>query len=236
MGKTLNLIKSDLKNIIREPIFFVLLLAPTFMVLILKFVFPYINLLLNRYIKFDLYAIFPQISFMFLLLIPMLCGMIWSLLLVDDKDNKILDVMSISPLGKSGYINIKLLSSVIFSLILVLLMYIFGEYKEPMSLKFTLLLILISFQSIYLVVLVANFANNKVEAMTFAKIFSFIYLFPLVSLMFRGNLRYLLAIFPQYWVIEAYRMLHSNNFWIIIILGYICNSIYSWVLIKYFKK
>ena len=234
--KTKKLLKSDLKNIIREPIFLILFISPALMVLLLKFAFPIFNLLLNNFIVFDLYSIFPQISFMFLLLIPMLCGMIWSLLLVDDKDSRIMDVISVTPLGKNGYINTKLLSSIFISFILASLMYFVMNYNLSFSIKDLFLIILLSTQSIYLVILVANFASNKVEAMTFSKIFSFIYIFPLISLALKSNLRYFFAIFPQYWVIESYRVFNQKSFWAIILLGYVYNFLCSWLLISQFKK
>ena len=236
MQNITKLLKNDLKNIMREPIFLILFISPILMVLLLKFAFPIFNGLLNNFIVFDLYSIFPQISFMFLLLIPMLCGMIWSLLLVDDKDNRIMDVISVTPLGKNGYINTKLLSSIFITFILASLMYFVMNYNLSFSIKDLFLIILLSTQSIYLVILVANFASNKVEAMTFSKIFSFIYIFPLISLALKSNLRYFFAIFPQYWVIEAYRVFNQKSFWAIILLGYVYNFLCSWLLISYFKK
>lgn len=236
MKRTINLLKNDLKNILREPIFLILFTSPVLILLLLKFAFPIFNILLNRFVVFDLNTIFTQVSFMFLFLIPMLCGMIWSLLLVDDKDNKIMDVISVTPLGKNEYINIKLLSNTFISFILVLLMYFFQNYNSSISIEVMLLLILLSIQSIYLVILVANFASNKIEAMTFSKIFSFVYMFPLVTLLLKSNLRYFFSIFPQYWVIESYKVLNQSSFWMTISVGYIYNFLCSWMLVSYFKR
>ncbi|MCF8008483.1 MAG: hypothetical protein K9K32_01845 [Halanaerobiales bacterium] len=125
MKKIYSLIKSDLKTIYRDTIMLFILLTPLIIGLFFKYSFPLLRLLANNYLSIDITKHYPFIIGFIINLIPLLQGMLVGFMILELRDQKILQYLSVTPLTKSGYLLYKIstsvLSSFIFSYLVLLL-------------------------------------------------------------------------------------------------------------------
>ena len=97
------LLKSDLRSIRRDPLLALMCLAPVLLGTVLGLLLPYADQLLEEYVNFDLSPHFPFIGALFLLLPPLLAGSIFGLLFIEERDARVPDALSVTPLGRRGF-------------------------------------------------------------------------------------------------------------------------------------
>ena len=97
-------IKNDLKQVFRDPVMSILMLAPLLIVVVFKlliiFLFPFIATKFN--FEFSLY--YQYLMAGILILISGMLGIVIGFMMLDDKDGNIAELMAVTPLGRSGYL------------------------------------------------------------------------------------------------------------------------------------
>lgn len=98
--------------------------------------------IIETYIKFEIAQYDSYILALVLLFTPMMLGIVMGFMILDDKDAKIVELISITPLGKSGYLINRLIFLLIPSAVYILInYYIMGIYLlDFVSLIFVMLL------------------------------------------------------------------------------------------------
>ncbi len=75
---------------------------------------------------------------------------------------------------------------------------------------------------------VATMASNKIEAMTWQKLFNLPLMVPIASFFVPASFSFLFAIFPTYWAYQGFSFLiNGGNFWLYMLIG----TVYSLALI-----
>jgi len=111
----INHLITDLKQILRDPIMAIMLVAPLLLIIVFKaiitFVIPFVTLKLG----FD-FSPYSEYIFAFVLLISSgMLGIVTGFLMLDDRDGNIADLMMITPLGRGGYLINRLIVASSFS-------------------------------------------------------------------------------------------------------------------------
>src|SRR5690554_6030134 len=115
MKRVLALAGGDFKNIVRDPVLFIITLIPVFFVLLVRFGLPAARVLLLPY--FDLSEHYAFIMSFLIFMTPAMYGTVLGFVLLDERDENILTVISVTPLMKPGYIAYRLLSPAVISFI-----------------------------------------------------------------------------------------------------------------------
>ncbi|WP_010098060.1 ABC transporter permease [Ornithinibacillus scapharcae] len=238
-------LKGDAKNVLRDPLMVLVLGIPIYLFILVKFGIPFVDIQLSKYTYFQLMDHFDLIICFIVLIVPMMIGMLTGFLLLDEKDDGIINYMAITPMKKLGFIGYRvtlpLIISFIISTVLVLL-FLIGEE----SVNWGLLLIVLVVVSLFgplITMYLASLCENKVEGISYAKLISIFSVAPIVTYMFESWWTGFAYIIPVTWVVElSYTSITGEYFglidnWAILYLGGVTNiSIFLYFFYQKLRK
>ena len=236
MKKILALALADAKNIARDSTLILILFGPIGIFVFLRFLVPVLAELAATELAFDLA---PHVLFLvsFMSLIPpMLFGMVFGYLILDERDEEILAFVAVTPLGKTGYLRYKLLAAVVLSFLFFFpIIYFTGLITIPLKYAFGLAL-LTACEAPLVALFLAAFAENKVEGMAYSKIIGVMYIAPFVAYFVKANWHYLAGMLPPFWITKAFLAAEAGaaTFWFFLTAGLIVHFAVIAVLLKRF--
>lgn len=230
--------KFGIKQIQRDYMLILMLVAPFLCGLAFKFLIP----ILDEYIanKFEINKlIFPYYQIFDIMLVyvtPLLVCIISSFLILEERDDEVAPYIFVTPIGYSGYILARLIIPTIFAggLSFLVLM-LFKLTKIPILLGLTLAMVSSLYALSTTLIVVAN-SNNKVEGLALTKITGFTFLGILAPYFIEGNIQYIFAGFPSFWLGKITLVYPSKEFITATILGMICSAIWIAMFYRVFKK
>lgn len=238
MNKLINLLKGDLKNIFRDKMYIFILLAPIIMGVVFKIIIEFLENILLIEFSFELSPYYYLIISFVLILIPLVSGILFAFLILEDRDQGIITYLSITPLSKSKYILYRLSISYLISFISAIFAYYYLNLIFIKNIYILPILFMSALGGPLIVLLITTFADNKVEGFAYAKGLSIFYLIPLSAFFIDNNIKYIFAIFPSFWIYQIMELINKNNevFFLYYILGFFVYLIYLYYLVKKFKK
>jgi fluoroquinolone transport system permease protein len=226
-------LKNDLKQIMRDPIMAVLMVAPLFLIIALKLMVTLlIPFILTRF-GFDFS---PYLNYVFVFVVMMcgaILGIVTGFMMIDERDGKIAELMSVTPLGRGGYLFNRLLFAATLSVFYCILSYYVLDIVKLPYLAVLYLSLLSSNYSIIIGLLIFSFADDKVKGLTFAKAINALSLFAYTDLLGLKWLTVLSWFFPPYWIPMVVQSPHS---FLIYGLALFVNLGWLWLLIRNYWK
>jgi fluoroquinolone transport system permease protein len=195
-------VKADFKLIVREPILILFMALPLFIMINTKLFIHYGVPLLIRFFDFDLSPYFGYVLIMALLMAPYMLGTVCGFLMIDDRDARMFELMSITPLGYLGYIAMRSLIPFSAALVYTFIGYLIIDiyYINPALL--TLIALLNALSGVLVGLLLFNYAGDKVKAVAFSKGLGLLNILALADLFNLPWLSLLAALTPFYWVVH----------------------------------
>lgn len=231
--KQLTYFQNDLKQIFRDTITGILLFAPILMIGFFKLITLFIVPLLLQKTAFDITPYYGYVFALILVLSSGMLGIVSGFQMIDDRDGHITELMSVTPLGRSGYLINRMLLTGLLSFGYALLAYLVLNIVqlEPLTVLFLAVM-----QAIYtgIIGLLLYFgADDKVKGLTYAKALNILMLFALTDLTGMKWLTVLSWFFPTYWISKVVIDHSITNTLLCVILHLIwfCALIYG-----YFKS
>lgn len=225
--------KNDLKQIMRDSIMAVMTVAPLLLIIVFKLLVLYLVPYLQTLIEFD---VAPYLYYVFVFVVMMcgsLLGIVVGFMMIDERDGKIAELMSVTPLGRGGY----LLNRLSFAAILTVFYSIIGYYVlniTELPLYAILFVSLLSANySVIIGLLIFTFADDKVKGLTFAKAINALSLFAFTDLFALKWLIVLSWFFPPYWITLVVRSPHTLS---VYGLALLVNFGWSFLLIRHYWK
>lgn len=203
------LIKSDFKNIYRDPTLLMASVAPFLLLFVVLIGLPLITSYVELRWGVDLVPFHRMIKLFFILLVSMIYGMISAFIILEDIDESIISFIKITPFSMKGYliyrIGFTFLSSLFGTAILTFPLFI----NHSLSLFDSIFLILlVPLEAIFMAIFIVAFANNKVEGLALSKIVGLIPFSAIGAFLIPGGMKYVLAVFPPFWLILT---IEANN-------------------------
>ncbi len=197
----LNSLITDLKFIARDPMLLVASVAPALLVVLLRLVFPLAADLLIRNTGFDLYLYYPVVAITFITLIPMLIGMVYAFILLDENDTHILQVISVTPAGKKYFILMRMIMPVILSFIFtVFAISLTNPVPSEGWLRTLVITVLFSTQSTFIFLFIGSMAGDKIEGLALTKLYGIFLVAVPIGLILHHPWNYLAFFSPSYWI------------------------------------
>lgn len=224
-------IKNDYRQIIREPIMLLLFILPIFIPVIFKLVLIFLIPFIENYFGFVIVPYHSYILSLTLVLIPAMLGVVTGFMMLDEKDGKISELMSITPLGKMGYLINRLSFSFIATFIYTIFTYyLLNIYHIPIL---TLLVIspLLGIYAFVIGSILFILSDDKVKGLTYAKGLNIMMLFSLSDLLDQRWLTILSKIFPPYWITKV---IQTPNNMMVLLIALLVHGI--WLIIILLKS
>jgi len=112
----------DYKMLKGDPMLILSLMVPFILWALMHYLFPFLDTLVMNQWSVDILPYYRQAGTFFLMLIPMMMGMVYGFILLDERDGGIITAISVTPTGKSGYLKLRMGIPIFLSFIFIILL------------------------------------------------------------------------------------------------------------------
>ncbi len=226
----------DYKLLKGDPMLMLSMGVPFILWAIMQFLFPWIIEVVIDQWDYDLSPYYQQAGTFFLMLVPMLMGMVYGFVLLDERDGGIITAISVTPTGKKGYLllrmGIPITISFIFVLLFVLLLHL-SDFRSFVQL--ILIALVISSQSLILLLFLGAFADNKVMGLAISKGFGILLLGPLLDYVLPSPFNWIGGYSPFFWASRAFLTPEDSMFWLYALISILFHTLLLWILFRKFR-
>lgn len=228
----------DMKNINRDPMLRWMLLLPILLGFLLRWGLPWLAAQIKT--VFDLqimdYRVF--ILSLFVMLVPILFGMVIGFLLLDQRDDHTITALQVTPLTINGYflyrISIPMLLGMAGSLAMLL---ISGLSRIPL---WQLLLVALSASGLtpLFALFYASLAQNKVQGFALMKISGMIFMPALAAYFVPPVWQWAFAILPPFWPMKLTWVFEFGEpfAWFYLLAGLLVQAGFVLLLLAWFRR
>jgi fluoroquinolone transport system permease protein len=237
----LKLAINDFRNIVRDHLLVILLLAYPILLIFLSRIL--VHMIAPRIENmFPLAANFPLILMFFILLIPFIYSFIAAFLILDERDEHILTVLRVMPISRNTYLTIRMFFMSLFAFIVLLIFPILSGLLDEINFSYLSYIptaILFALFTPVSTLIVSAFATNKVQAFAIFKIGGTVFIIPIFAFFLNlDNLKYIFSPIPNFWSLLSLDAVIKNGTIdsIPLIIGFIFHIILIVVLFYIFNK
>jgi len=206
-------IKYDLLQIRKDPMLLLSIAVPFLIWAVMQFGFPALQNLISVEFSFDIVPYYEQAGIFLLSVIPMMFGMVYGFMLLDERDAGIISAISVTPLGRIGYLRLRLGIPMIFSFIAsVLFCRLLGLGSQLNFFQLLFLCSILTLNAPILVLFLGAFADNKVEGMAIAKGFGVLLSAMLIDFVVPAPWNWLGIYSPLFWFERAFLSQNISDF------------------------
>lgn len=225
----LSIVRTDIRNILRDPALLMLCFAPLLMLAVLRYGYPAI------------YEYWPEISNYRNLILALFCivgslmpGLAMAFAMLDEKDQDLQVVLQILPVSFPTITFYRVMVIYTFGFLTTLLFLNFSAISHFNILQQLLLATLTSATAPILALIPAFLASNKIEGTTLSKMLNFLFMLPIPAFLFPGTWSWFMMIFPAWWIYFSFE--NTENLWAFlagIAGGLIIHGIILVILMRY---
>lgn len=197
------LVDADSRLLWRDPLLVWVLLLPLGLALLFGALIPRMAEALSVAVGFDLAAYYPLIMGGYLMTAPGIVGMVIGFLLLDERDERTLSALRVTPLSMRRYLAYRVTLPLLAGTATTLVGYpLAGMTRVPvMTLIPIAAVAALSAPSLALVL--ATAAPNKVAGFAVVKLLNVINLLPMVAFFVPPPLQYVAGVLPAFWPMRA---------------------------------
>ena len=201
----INSFRADFRFIARDPMLLMAFLAPLFLILLLRLVVPLLAEYILTRTSFHLMDYYAIVAITMVSLIPMLFGMVYAFILLDENDANILQVISVTPAGKRDFLYMRLLIPAFLSFSMVLItIFLTDPVISEGWLRSIFISLLLSTQSSFTFLFIGCLAANKVQGLALSKLYGIFLVAVPLGLLLHHPWNYLAFFSPLYWISWAW--------------------------------
>lgn len=184
----------------RDKMLLLVCFVPILCGFLFRFGLPFFNQIMIQYIEIDLRQYYVLIDTFYGILISDMFCIVSALIILEERDDHIINGLFVTPLGKTGYLISRLGIPTLLSLIITcFLLPLF--HLSSLSLHMMLLIcVLGSLQGLIVSLLVVSLSSHKLEGMAVAKMASLESFVVLIPYFIQDIYSYLFAWFPTFWI------------------------------------
>ena len=204
---------SDLRNIRRDSLLLYLLILPWGLVLLMRSLLPVMAEWLAVTYQFALPPYYPLLlSVTIFLQLPMMFGLVFGLLLLDERDEGILKALQVTPASVEKYIFYRMAVTIILSVIFLLgTLPLTGLIKIPPLGEMLFLAFLTGLMAVCILLALVSFASNKLEGLALMKAMGIFLLGPFAAYFSPGKGEIFWGILPTYWPVKAFWLITTGE-------------------------
>ncbi len=216
MKKLIKVALNDFRLVFRDNSLKIFILLPLLILLAVRYAVPYVAGIyegMQDYIGVILMLATTQGSVAF--------GFIYSMVLVDEKDTNVAKVYGILPVSKFWFVVFRLTPPFILATIATILLLLAEPFYGLPWFPSLIYSMLVGLFAPLIILFAAILAGNKIEAMTWQKLFNIPLLIPVLALFLPGSFSIVFAIFPTFWAYQSFDLLiKGGNFWVYMLVGF----------------
>ncbi|MFB1049714.1 hypothetical protein [Paraliobacillus sp. JSM ZJ581] len=204
----------DWKNIRRDPFLIFSMFGILLLASFVRFGLSKLDELIATHTTYELTEHFPLIVGLVLLMTPLMIGMLYGFVILDERDEGVLLYYAVTPLTKVGYLFCRLLLPMITTFFLSFIVILIQGVIEWKIITFIPTALLLALQAPLITMLMASLASNKVEGLALAKVINLSILSPLIDYAITNPLAKVMIFLPMYWPAYMFILISHNDDWI----------------------
>lgn len=227
----------DWKNTRRDSLLIWLPLAPLLMALLFRIGVPIAADWLQTEFDFVLRDYYPLLMSLFLVQAPALIGMIVGLLLLDERDDGVLDALRVTPVPLRAYLTYRAAGPMALGFVLTLIGYPLAGLTPLPILQVAALALVGCLMAPQLALFLATFAENKVAGLALVKLINGVMMLPLAAYFVDGPLQYGAGVLPTFWLLKAFWLAADGvAFWGALLMALLTNALLVGWLLRRFER
>jgi len=229
----------DVRNVRRDSMTSWMILIPILTALVLRWGVPALNMRLLEQYDFDLTEYYPVLlSYFFIGLCPMVFGAVIGFLLLDEKDDRTLTALQVTPLPLNGYIIYRVTLPIILTFVLMFLIFPLANLTPFNTRVILLSAIAAAPMAPMLALSLASLAQNKVQGFALMKLIGIALFAPILAYFAPSGWELAFGIFPTYWPMKVYWMLYVGqaNVWLYVLMAVVYQLLVTFTLARRFYK
>ncbi|MGF1505523.1 MAG: hypothetical protein ACFB51_10435 [Anaerolineae bacterium] len=200
----------DIKNIGRDSLLNWMVIMPLLIALMLRLAMPPLITLIQEELAFDLTPYMAPIvgGYFLVLFTPVLFGIVIGFLMLDERDDRTLLALRITPMPLTSYLTYRLAIPMLIGAAMTLITFPLANLAQlPVG---TLLIVALfaAFEAPVFALFLASFGENKVQGFAIMKGTGPILVGPMLAYFipatWPGFVEYLFALLPTYWPVKLY--------------------------------
>jgi fluoroquinolone transport system permease protein len=234
MKKLIKVAVNDFRLVFRDNSLKIFIALPLLNLVVIRYVIPYlagIYGILHDYINIILMLATTQGAIAF--------GFIYSMVLVDEKDTNVAKVYGVLPVSKFWFTAFRLIPPFFLATLATFaLLLVEPFYALPVFSNFVLSS-LAGLVAPLMILCIAVVAGNKIEAMTWQKLFNLPLYLPVLSFFVPVPFSLIFAISPVFWTYRGLDFLirgEGESFWIYTLIGFAASILLIIFLIRKFTR
>ncbi len=194
MKKLVNLIGSDVRQIVRDRTLLSFIFFPFSMLALLQWGWPALTTRYPTLVEHsDLVLMFASMQS------AILFGFVVSFLMVDEKDEQVMDVIRVLPISPRFFLFYRLSFASIVAALMALVV-LLGSGMTYMGIgASSCIAFLLGLTAPLITLTIATFANNKIEGMALFKVIDLVLMLPLLAFFLDEPFRYFFGVVPVFW-------------------------------------
>jgi fluoroquinolone transport system permease protein len=232
MEKLFKVAVNDFRLVFRDNSLKIFIFLPLLILLVIRYAVPYVAGIyegLTDYVNIILMLASMQGSIAF--------GFIYSMVLVDEKDTRVAKVYGVLPVSKFWFTAFRLIPPFLLATLATFLLLLVEPFYGLPPVLILVYSALAGLVAPLMILFIAVVADNKIEAMTWQKLFNLPLFLPVLSFFVPTPISSVFAVFPTFWAYYGLEsLIAGKSFWIYTAAGYAHSLLLIFYLIRRFTR
>ncbi len=229
----------DLRSVQRDSLLRWMVLLIPLMALLIRWLVPSLTGQLADRLDFDLVPYYPVIiSYFFVMLVPLMFGMVIGFLLLDERDDQTLAALQVTPLSMANYLAYRIATPMLLSIALLLAVIPLTGLNRIGFLPLLLVSLGAAPLAPVFALFLATFAANKVQGFALMKGLGAVLIAPVVAFFVASGWQLAFGLMPTYWPVKVYWLLDAGrtDIWGFYIAGLLYQFVLLILLLRRFDR
>jgi fluoroquinolone transport system permease protein len=216
-----------------------MVLVPLLFALAMRFIMPPLFDYLGAFLQIDLEPYFlPIVGFILAMLTPALVGVVIGFLLLDERDDRTLSALQVTPLPLGGYLAYRLLIPVGLSVLLTVIVFPLAGLNQVGFWDLLAVALAGAPYAPIFALFLATFAQNKVQGFALQKASGVIGLPPVLAYFVSMPWQLAFGIAPTYWPAKVWWLALEGDpgVWLAALVGVVYQSLLVVLLLRRFNR
>jgi len=211
----------DVKNVRRDSLLRWMVFIPLVVALVVRWGVPYATRRSMEQFQFDLSPYYMLIISLLVMMAPMLFGMVIGFLLLDQRDDRTLMALQVTPLALNGYMAYRVAMPILLGVLLTMIVIPLAGLVTVGWLTIFLVAVATAPLTPVFALFFAAFAQNKVQGLALMKVTGVVLVPPLIAYFVRSSWQLAFGLIPTYWPARLFWSLQTgdSNAWIYLVAG-----------------
>jgi fluoroquinolone transport system permease protein len=229
----------DALSVSRDSLLRGIVLVPLGLAVAARWLFPPAIERMTTLLPFDLQAHYPHVmSYVLLLLAPVICGAVVGFMLLDQRDDNTLMALQVTPLPIAGYLAYRLAAPTILSAIMALIALPLSGLAQLDLLKLLMAVLSAAPLAPITALFLGAYAANKVQGFALQKALGVFFIAPFFGTLLPLPWQFLLGLVPTYWPAALLWSLQSgrSHNWLLLLGGLAYQALLLVFLLRRFNR